>query len=191
MKALLFEQFWLMLAIGIAVSIVSFYLAVNRRTRFWLAAAKVVPVVFLVLLAVNLRVVTDREAIGRQVNRLIAACEAGNTETLRELLDEDFTATGLSKADILVSARDVFTRMRLDQIRVSGVENKPPMVEFVSYTHVISRNGTDYGWVRSDWHLEFRRDNGTWRLFDVRPISVLMQPVSDMREVLDRSRQVQ
>lgn len=191
MNALLFEDLWLLLAIGIIVSAFCIYRAMNRRTPLWRNAARIASSLFIVLLAMNYLVVTDREAIERQFEKVIKACEAGNADELAALLDDDFTATGMSKQDLIAGARDVFDRMRFEQIRVSGEEIKPPAIQFVAYTHIVGKGGTDFSWVRSDWRLEFRKRDQAWRLFDVRPLSVLMQPVKNMQEVMGRSRQIQ
>ncbi len=192
MMAILLERFWLLLGLGVVLSVFSFMRAIDRRTKFWLIAAKVVPAVFLVLVVINLRVVTDREALKRQLDRLVTVCENGDTVALGALMDKDFSASGMDKDQLLAAVHDIFRRLKIEQVRFSDVQVNPPppVIKVASYAHIVSKSGADFSWIRSDWELTFRKNGDTWMLFEVRPIGLMAQPVKDIREVLNASRGV-
>jgi hypothetical protein len=193
MNSFLFEYFWLWLFAGLAASGGCIFLSAQRRTTFWLVAAKIVPVIFTFLLIVNICVVTDQEAIQAQLDQILSACTAGDVARLGKLLDEDFSASGMTKQEFLEQAKGAFTRLTLGQISLSDVVMNPPRhsVRLASYTHLRSRGGNDFGWIRSDWELTFLKRNKIWLLHDVQPLSLYLQPVKDMREIFNRSHQAQ
>ncbi len=195
MSNFLFGHFWLWLTVALVASVASFLMAVQRRTWFWLVAAKIVPIFFSLLLVVNICVVTDREAIREQLDNLIAACTAGDADAFGMLLDDDFSATGMTKKEFQNQARGAFARMNIVRVRLSDLEIKPPVpmavVKLASFSHVVAKGGTDFGWIPSDWELTFRKRGKTWLLYDVRPLSLFRQPIQDIREIFSRSLLVQ
>jgi len=73
MSELLFEDFWLLLLIALVVSGGFIYWAYQRRTKRLILMAKVIPCSFAFLIGLNLWVVTEREALRLQVDRLVDA----------------------------------------------------------------------------------------------------------------------
>jgi hypothetical protein len=193
MNSFLFEHFWLWLFVGLAASGGCIYLSAQRRTTFWVVAAKIVPVLFTFLLIVNICVVTDREAIRAQLDQILSSCTAGDVARLGKLLDEDFSASGMTKQEFLAQAKEAFSRLTLGQISLSDVVMNPHRhsVRLASYTHLLARGGNDFGWIRSDWELTFQKRDKTWLLHDVQPLSLYLQPIKDMRDIFNRSHQVQ
>jgi hypothetical protein len=194
MSELLFEKFWLLLLIALVVSGGVIYWAMQRRTKKLMRAAKVVPVVFAFLLALNVWVITEREAIREQTNQLIRVCEQGSAEALGAMLDPQFSAQGLSGGDFVEQVSEAFERLKIPNVTLLGVEIKPggqagkPVVKLVTFAHIVGKGGNDYGNVRSAWELTYiKRDTG-WYLYELRPLSIQMKPVSDIREVMDSAR---
>ncbi|MFA5866188.1 MAG: hypothetical protein WC975_16060 [Phycisphaerae bacterium] len=190
MTAILFENFWTLLIIGVVFSGLAWYLAVERRTKFWLLAAKILPLVFAILLAINYFVVTDREEIQTQVVKLITACQAGNVDTLKPLIDNDFSATGLTKNEILAELKHIFARLTLANVQLLDVANNPPVVRLVCLTQITTKSGDDLARIHSEWELTFRKRDKTWLLDTVRPVRLMTRPVNDIREILRESHQV-
>ena len=191
-KVLLLEHFWVLFGIGLIVSAGTFFLAMQRRTRLWLMGVKIVPVVFAVLLAINYFVVTQREAIGSQLDKLLNACEMGNIDAIAALLDDDVTASGMNKTELVEQVREVFGRMDLDILR-SSAENNPPsrVTKITALTQIRSKSGTSYGAVPSQWTITFRKPEKEWLIWEIQPISLQGRPVNDIRDVLKKSHQVQ
>ena len=196
MKALLLEHFWLLLGIGVVASIAAFYLAVQRRTKACLLAAKIVPAVFVILLVLNWFVVTDREAVKIALDQLIAACEAGDTKALGALIDDQFSATGMSKRQFLDAVAPVFTQLKIENVYLQGLENNPAtapapaVVRFTAWADIVGNTGGKYGKVQSAWKLTFQNRDNTWLLYDVQPISVNFQPINDVRQVIRSAESV-
>jgi hypothetical protein len=99
----------------------------------------------------------------------------------------------MNKEEFLGQVRQVFGYLTIGQIKLFDVGIKPPSprVTLASVTHILAKGGNDYGWIRSDWELVFRKQGDAWLLSDVQPLSLYMQPIKDIREIFSRSRQVQ
>lgn len=190
MTTFLLEKFWTLLILGLLLSGLAFHLAGQRRTAFWRWAGRIVPLVFAVLLVINYFVVTDREAIQGRIDRIIAACKTGDVEDLRPLLADDFSATGLTKSDLLDAIKEVFDRLQINSVRLMDVVNNPPYVQLRALTNVVSkRGGMNFDWVDSEWKLTFKRSGDAWLLFDIQPIKFYKHDVGTMQEVLRESHQ--
>jgi hypothetical protein len=195
MEELLFEKFWLMLGLGIIVSGIVISLAWQRRTPKLVRAAKIVPAVFAFLIAMNLWVITDREAIHIQVKSLIAACEKGDAKAVGKLFDQQFSAQGLTRDKLVTELNDVFGNLRIDNIWLSDEQidanRQTPIVKIATRAEIVSRSGHDYGWVASDWELEFvKREGKGYLVYSLKPLSVMLKPVNDIREVINSARWV-
>ena len=188
MSELLFESFWSMLLIALVVSGGVAYWAFERRRKNLILAAKIVPICFAFLVGLNLWVVTEREAIREQTDKLIKACEKGDVKTIYAMLDEQFSAQGLTGEYFAETLSDVFDRLSIPNVMLLGVEIKPPTAKIATFAHIVGKGGNDYGSVRSDWLITFiNRDTG-WYIYELKPLSIQMKPVSDIREVIDSAR---
>ena len=195
MTELFFEKFWLMLALGIIASASVIAWAYQRRTRKLIRAAKIVPVVCLLLLALNGWVITDREAIRTQLDGLIAACEQGDADAMGQYLDEQFSAQGLTRENLVAEMRHIFENVRIANVRLWDVQihvdRTTPISQIATSANIRSSSNRDYGSMRSDWELEFvKREEKGWRVYSLRPLSVMLKPVSDIRELFHSAQWV-
>jgi hypothetical protein len=195
MTELLFEKFWLMLGLGIIVSGSVIAWANQRRTPRLVKAAKIVPVVFALLLLMNWWVITDREAIRMQIKKLVAACEKGDADAMGKLFDKQFSAQGLTREDLVTEVKKVFENLRIANVWLLDVQidvnRQTPTAKLATTASIVSQANHDYGSVRSDWELEFiRRDEKGWLVYTLRPLSVMLNPVNDIRDVIRSARWV-
>jgi len=189
MMTILFERFWLLLGLGVVLTGVAYMRATEQRTKCWRLAVGSVPVIFAILLTINVWVVTDREAIRKQLTLLVEACKKSDTVSLGQLMDNDFSANGMDKKELLGHLKDAFDRLSIADVRLTDVQINPPtpVVRLASFAHVVGKSGEDYTWIRSDWELTFRKQKGQWMLYEVRPLSLFAEPIKDIREILNRS----
>jgi hypothetical protein len=195
MTELLFEKFWLMLGLGIIASGSVIAWAYQRRTTKLIRAAKIVPIAFAVLLALNWWVITDREAIRTQIDKLVAACEQGDADAMGKLLDKQFSAQGLTRADLVTDVKQVFENLHIANVWLRDVqidvERQTPIVKMATSASIVSHSNNNYGSVLSDWELEFvKREEKGWLIYNLRPLSVMLRPVDDIREVIRSARWV-
>lgn len=193
MTELLFEKFWLMLGLGIIASGSVIAWANQRRTPKLVKIAKIVPVAFALLLALNWWVITDREAIRLQITRLIDACEKGDAVALGKLLDKQFSAQGLTRENLVADTKKVFENLRITNVWLLDVQidvnRQTPSAKLATSAGIVSQANHDYGSVRSDWELEFiRRGEKGWLIYNLRPLSVMLRPVDDIRELIRSAR---
>jgi len=191
MKSLLLEQFWWLLAVCVVLWVFFAVVFFQRRTVPWRRAMQLAPIVFVVLLAINRLVVTDREAIRGTLYHLVDACVAGDTGALGRWMHDEFSAAGLSKSQLLGQAQQVFQRIRIDSVTLTQLIIEPPGLKAASFAHILGQSGTDYQYVKSDWELKFKKTPQGWMLISVKPISIQNQPVSQITEVINLGLQVE
>jgi hypothetical protein len=190
MSELLFEDFWLLLLVAFIVSGGLIYWAYQRRTRKLILMAKIVPALFAFLLGLNLWVITEREALRARLDQLVEACEKGETNEIGAMLDEQFTAQGLTGEDLIHQLKDVFNRLKFPRVILLEVENRPPVVNLSTAVDVVSTTGHDYGRVFSSWELTFIKRSTGWYLYELKPVNVQFKPMTNIREVIDSARWV-
>ncbi len=183
MKALLFEQFFMLLAICILISAIVFRYA-SRKAFFATLAISVL------LLAINHFVITDKEAIIANTKQLIQAAKKEDKDKIAKLIANNFNANGITKSQLLELADEAFSHLKLDDIRVWGIETYPPKVRFITLAHIIGKTGQDYGSIRSDWELTFEKQNGHWLLINARPLSINLKPIKGLRDIFSAARTV-
>lgn len=184
MKTLLLEQFWWLSAGCVTLWLVFLSGYYVRHTIHYKRAMVFSLPVFIVLLTLNVVIVTDREAIRTTLDELITACRSGDAAALEHLIADEFSADGLDKHELLNAADSVFDHIRIDAVRLTQVLVDPPALQGASISHILSQAGTDFGWVQSDWQLEFTKTADRWLLTSIRPLSIQLQNVNGIREVL-------
>jgi hypothetical protein len=68
-----------------------------------------------------------------------------------------------------------------------SVVNAPPEIRFAVMTHLVARGGNDYGWIKSEWSLEFIKRNDRWKLVNVTPLRINNIEMSQIRDVMRMS----
>jgi len=188
MSALFFEDFWLLLLLAIVVSGGLIYWAYQRRTKRLILMAKVIPCIFAFLIGLNLWVITEREALRQQVDRLVDACERGDVIEINAMIDTQFTAQGMAGEEFIQQLKDVFERLKFPRIILLEVETKPKVVNISTAVDVVSTSGHDYGRFFSRWELTFIKRSTGWYLSELKPLSVQFKPAANIREVINSAK---
>jgi hypothetical protein len=88
----------------------------ERRSRQWLKALAVPPILAGIVLAVSTLVVTDREQIIQATERIARNVEAGNVAAAEVYLDDDYDGLGFSKAGVLAVGKEVLKNYRVKRV---------------------------------------------------------------------------
>src|SRR5688572_6622536 len=94
---LLFEDFWVLAAFAAPVFIVALAIHRRRLTSRTKRGVQITIGCFLLILAVQYLVVTDREAIEKLIRTLARAVDEGNVPGIGEHLDETFATRDSDK----------------------------------------------------------------------------------------------
>ncbi len=183
MKALLFEQFFTLTAICVLISAIVFYYSSKKTFLVTLAIS-------IILLAINHFVVTDKEAINIATKQLIQACKNEDNAKIANMIADNFNSDGLTKSQLLSLAEEAFAHLKLENIRVWGMEIHPPIVRFATLAHIVGKSGSDYGSIRSDWELRFQKQNDKWLVIKARPLSINLKPINSIKEIFSAARAV-
>ncbi len=191
MTELLFESFWTLLVLDVIFSLSAAAWYIVRRTPAAWNATRIVPAIFAVLLAINVMVETDREAIRKELGKLISACKSGNANAIVDLMAPDFTSGDYQRQTILKALNNLFNSIRVESVTLTSVQNTPPVITIATFSNIRSRSGNDYSMVKSDWTLEYVRQDGRWLLRTIKPISINNMSIKDMHEVFNTAHTVQ
>jgi len=177
------ERFWLLLVICIAAWLFFAQGAYQQRGKFWSRATRYSPFVFLLLLAVNVLVVTPRERICRQVERLARACQDGSVAELDPLIDDGFSSDGMDKKDLLARCEKAFSRIKIGKTTFLGISVQGRTATVDAWTGIRSQGGEDAGSVKSKWSLEFKDTPAGPLLERAKPLLLHDVKVESLREI--------
>ncbi len=138
----------------------------ERRSRRWLAALAIPPVLAGVVWAVSAWVVTDRERIIEATRTIARDIEAGHLAVAQEYLDDDYTGLGFSKAGLLGVGKAVLSTYPIERIGFSQVtvEITGPNAAMRLGTNITLTNG---GRVAYIWDVGWIKQPAGWRILRV------------------------
>lgn len=176
MTSLLFEQ---PLTLGLLLATILAVLAwVWTRTRTTGAGRALLTGLILapLLLAVQAWVVTDREKLEAAIRQMSAWVEKGNVKGIVSLIDPAATfAGGQDLAEFEKHLTWLLEKYEVQDPQVGGFEIAWNTGRADVTCAAFCQVGVPQGQfpVRSRWQLQFRLINGTWKVTDLRPISIM------------------
>ena len=183
---LLFESFWQLLILLVAVQFGFIAVWSWRRTRLWTRTVWIGFATMPVLLLLSIIVVTPREEVIGICRDLAAAVELGDPGAIGKHLAEDFEAAEFSRFEFLDRVEQSLTRYDVDQARLRNFEvSFPRRNEAVAVFNAACRVrcvDAFFDRLASRWRLTFRDDGRTWRVTKVEALPTALSPIRDVRD---------
>ncbi len=168
---LLFESWWLLAAVWVAVQFILIALWSWRRNRLWARTVWVGFIALPLLLGTSALVVTDAERIIEACEYLAARVEAGDVSAIEHMLAEDFEAEGLDRDAITNRLERGLTRYRIWDVSLGRFEvTFPRWHEGVAEFHATARVRSAelvHDRLASKWRLTFRKRSDAWQLVGI------------------------
>jgi len=183
---LLFENFWALAALLVAVETLLVVIWSQRRTLVWARAVWVGVGLIPACLTLSVVIETPRERVIAFCWELARAVDEGETSSIAVHFAEDFQAEGLDRAGFVQRLEQTLTRFRVDHPRLRNFEVTFPTVEsaIVTLTTTCLVRSVDavFGHLPSRWRLSLRRDGESWLVVKIESIPI---PPLNLRYVRD------
>ena len=141
----------------------------------------------ILLPAVQMLVVTDRERIRLVCQAMVDATEAGDIEAIGEHVAPNFNVRGLDRKAFLDGVGKALNRTHVEDASLSHVEievaGNRATVQFNVRCRVIAPQDVEYVPL-SAWTAIFERHNGQWQMIAVDPRSTPFFPFSRLEELI-------
>lgn len=174
----LFEQPWLQAVIGGAAMLIvlaGFWWALRegRSSRGWAIATVAVALLIGAGQFAQWAVVTDREQIRTQLDRVAAALEQGDVKSILDVTDEALIAQGRTRQQFERYLDGTLSSMKIRTPNIHRLEIVFPSatVAYVTVSGMATIESSGYsGIVSGSWKMEFNRTGGVWKIVTVEPV---------------------